>query len=570
MKNRSIRVELVSQFYKRNHCAFFTALFGAILNGTTGIIVSWMLKEIIDVISGQSAFSLSQMLLLSLGFLVYCLILSIINYHSEPRFIRRAMRQYKDKAFSFLSGKNIASFREENTSSYLSALTNDAASIEAGYVSQILPIVTKSVTFFGALLVMLLSSPILTGFVLVIMIVPALVSAVMGKKMQHAQKAVSDTNSAFTAAITDCLGGFSVIKSFRAEQQANRIFVEENRKLEDEKCHLRKISVMAGSLGAMSGLIAQMGVFLMGSYLALNGKGLTTGGVMMFVNLMNFLIQPVSELPKLLAGKKAAGGLIGKLSDSLSKNTDTSGDVKVDTIGDAICFNDVSFSYDGEKDVLHDINCRFEPGRSYAIVGGSGSGKSTFLNLLLSGSDKYKGDITIDGQELRTVSADSLYDLMTVIQQNVFIFNSSIRDNVTMFRDFDRNKVEDALGKAHLQELIRERGEDYLCGENGKGLSGGEKQRVSIARSLLKDSSVLLADEVTSALDAKTSHEVINEILDLEDVTRIVVTHNLEESQLRRYDEILVIKNGTIEESGDFDTLMKKDGYFKALYTVTK
>ena len=157
---------------------------------------------------------------------------------------------------------------------------------------------------------------------------------------------------------------------------------------------------------------------------------------------------------------------------------------------------------------------------------------------------------------------------MTVIQQNVFVFNASIRDNVTMFRDFSDDKVEDALSKAHLLELIRERGDDYLCGENGKGLSGGEKQRVSIARSLLKESSILLADEVTSALDAKTSHEVINEILDLDSVTRIVVTHSLEESLLKRYDEILVIRDGTIEEMGSFDSLMEKDGYFKALFTI--
>ena len=159
---------------------------------------------------------------------------------------------------------------------------------------------------------------------------------------------------------------------------------------------------------------------------------------------------------------------------------------------------------------------------------------------------------------------------MTVIQQNVFIFNSTIRDNVTMFRDFSSEKVEAAMRKAHLLPLVTERGEDYRCGENGNQLSGGEKQRISIARSLLKESSVLLADEVTSALDAQTSCEVINGILDLEDVTRIVVTHTLEESLLRRYDEILVVRNGTIEEKGSFEDLMKKDGYFKALFTVSK
>ena len=568
MKNRSIRVELVSRFYRKNHCAFFLALFGAILSGTLGLIISWILKEIIDLLSGKSVFTLPQILLICLGFLGLDFLLTVIQYVSEPHFIRRAMSQYKDKAFALLSAKNIGSFRDEATSSYLSALTNDATVIENSYVGQILPIVCKSVTFFGALILMLVYSPILTGFAILIMVFPSLVAAIMGKKMQKAQKEVSDRNSAFTAALSDCLGGFSVIKSFRAENEVQKIYASENGKLEDAKCRLRKISVVAGSLGMTSGALAQFGVFLMGAYLIQRGSSLTAGALMMFVNLMNFLIQPVSELPRLLAGKKAAGALIDKLAESLSHNHTEADGVNVETVGKAIEFKNVSFSYDGEKDVLHNIHCRFLPGKSYAIVGGSGSGKSTFLNLLLSGGSDYRGSITIDGKELNTISTDSLYDLMTVIQQNVFVFNASIRDNVTMFRDFSDDKVEDALSKAHLQELISERGEDYLCGESGKGLSGGEKQRVSIARSLLKESSILLADEVTSALDAKTSYEVISEILDLDSVTRIVVTHSLQESLLKRYDEILVIRDGTIEEMGSFDELMKKNSYFKALFTI--
>lgn len=139
-----------------------------------------------------------------------------------------------------------------------------------------------------------------------------------------------------------------------------------------------------------------------------------------------------------------------------------------------------------------------------------------------------------------------------------------------MFRDFPEEKINEAITKAHLKELIKERGTDYLCGENGQGLSGGEKQRISIARSLLKESYILIADEATSALDAKTSYEVINEILELDSMTRIIVTHSLEEALLRRYDEIIVIKDGTIEEKGSFDELIDNNGYFKALYTVVQ
>ena len=192
------------------------------------------------------------------------------------------------------------------------------------------------------------------------------------------------------------------------------------------------------------------------------------------------------------------------------------------------------------------------------------------LNLLTAAAGNYRGNILIDDTELRSIASESLYELISVIQQNVFIFNASIRDNVTMFRSFPEQEIEDAISHAHLNALIAERGDGYLCGENGKGLSGGEKQRISIARSLLKKSSVLLADEATASLDAQTAHQVASDILDLDGITRIVVTHGLEESLLRRYDGIVVLKDGRIEESGSFDELMERKGYFHALFTVSQ
>ena len=292
--------------------------------------------------------------------------------------------------------------------------------------------------------------------------------------------------------------------------------------------------------------------------------------VILFVNLMNFMIGPVSELPALLAGRRAALGLIGKLADALEKDGSAGGSRTLSRLEHGIELRDVSFGYEEGKDVLHHVSARFEAGRAYAIVGGSGSGKSTLLNLLLAENTGYRGSVLLDGTELRELSPEALYGLMSVIQQNVFVFNASIRDNVSMFREFPQEALDEAIRRAHLRELLDTRGADYLCGENGKGLSGGEKQRVSIARSLLKKSSVLLVDEATAALDVQTAHQVSSDILDLTGMTRIVVTHSLEEALLRRYDGIFVLKNGTLAESGSFDELMQRKGYFYALFTVAQ
>ena len=262
--------------------------------------------------------------------------------------------------------------------------------------------------------------------------------------------------------------------------------------------------------------------------------------------------------------------IIGLIEDALEQDEVQPDGVQIAPLMRQLRLEDVRFSYDGETEILRGVSAVFDAGKAYAIVGASGSGKSTLLNLLTTPGMAYAGKILLDGTELRTVSPESLYETVSVIQQNVFVFNASIRDNVTMFRSFPPEELAQAVRRAQLESLLAERGEDYLCGESGSGLSGGEKQRISIARSLLKHASVLLADEATAALDAQTAHQVTDDILSLSGVTRIVVTHTLEQAALRRYDGILVLKDGRIAESGSFDDLMAQKGYFYALYTVSQ
>ena len=182
----------------------------------------------------------------------------------------------------------------------------------------------------------------------------------------------------------------------------------------------------------------------------------------------------------------------------------------------------------------------------------------------------YEGSIYYDETELGQIRSEDLYEMESIIQQNVFIFNATIRENISMFREFPQEQIEEVIKLAGLAALIKEKGTDYLCGENGSGLSGGEKQRISIARSLLKKSQILLVDEATAALDAETAYQVTNAILDLKGIMGIVVTHALEEKLLRRYDGILALKNGRIVECGTFDELMKEKGYFYSLYTISQ
>lgn len=563
--------QLRGQFFYKNIPIFCLAVFAALAAGSLNLILSWIIQQLMDTAAGESgALSFRTLLLISAGFVLLCAGLSLLNYASQPRFLERAMRQYKDFAFKKLIGKSISSFRDESAAGYLSALTNDAASIETNYLAQMLAMITKAVTFIGALLLMCRYSLLMTAIAAGLTVLPLIASLLTGNRLQAVESRVSERNGEFTAALSDCLAGFTVVKNFKAEREIFRLFAQSNKALEHEKFTGRRIKTLVGMIGAVTGIFAQLGVFIAGVYLSMKGGSMTPGAVVLFVNLMNFIISPIAELPGLLACRKAALGLVDKLAAALERSSSREGSETLNRLEHGIRLENVSFAYEPGKTVLHGINAEFEAGRAYALVGGSGSGKSTLLNLLMAAETNYSGHILADGIELSDISTESLYGTMAAIQQNVFVFNASIKDNVSMFRDFPKTEMDEAIARAHLGALIRERGEDYLCGENGSGLSGGEKQRISIARSLLKKSSVLLADEVTAALDAQTAHRVSSDILDLQGITRIVVTHTLEESLLRRYDKIFVLRGGRIEEAGSFADLMANKGYFYALFTVAQ
>ena len=572
MKKRKLDIRpYTKQFYKGNVVYFIFALCETLLGVIGALLVSWLIQQLIDLIGGyETGFNLLQLTIITLVLIGGVAVANLISYHSKPTFITRGISQYKEYVFGELTKKNISAFSGENSSTYISALTNDIQTIEQGYLWNTFSILESSLSFVGAMVLMIWYSPLLTLIAIGLSLLPLIASILTGNKVAAEEKKVSDRSEAYTSTLRDSLGGFSVIKSFKAEAQMIRIFKENVRELAKAQCGKHKMRILVQMFGSVAGITAQLGVFLFGAYLALSGKGVTAGTTMIFVQLMNYVLSPIGTIPTCIAERKAAKALVEKIAIALNVNVREESKTEHRELKHDITLKNLSFGYEPEKQVLNNLNCSFELGKSYAIVGASGCGKSTLLNLLLASNSGYMGSIYFDELELQQISSESLYEMVSIIQQNVFIFNASIRDNITMFSDYPREEVDRAIELSGLSKLIAERGEDYLCGENGSGLSGGEKQRISIARSLLKKSQVLLVDEATAALDAQTAFQVSNAILDLNNLTRIVVTHALDENLLKRYDYVLTLKNGSITEAGSFDELMEKKGYFYSLFTVSQ
>ena len=563
-KSREFRRRL---FYKNKMC-FIASVIMTIVMSFLNLMISWLIQQIMDSMANQNMQSAVRCAWIAASVVIAYTVANAVYRAVYPRFLQRAMQQYRDYAFSRLTQKSLRSFSKEGTALYVSALTNDCTSIENNYLAATFTLIEFLFCFLGALIMMLYYSPVMLVLAVALSFLPVAVSMTAGNRLTEQEKEISKKNERFVSIVNELLSGFPVIKSFRAETQASRLFSQRNEQAEEAKKNKRRTEQMISLLANDAGIIAQMGIFLAGAWLAISNKGVTAGVVIVFVQLMNYILNPISQVPLLWSNRKAAIALMEKLSDALSENVREEGREKLNGFSEKIEVKDLTYGYEPESHVLKDLDVQFDAGKSYAIVGGSGSGKSTLLNLLMGSSSNYRGEICIDGVSIKNIESESLYQLMTSVQQNVFIFNDTIRNNVTMFHEFPDREVTLALERSGLSEFIEKRGEDFVCGENGANLSGGERQRISIARALLRKSPILLLDEATAALDAATARAVSFSILNLVGMTRIVVTHRLEEAILRRYDKILVMKNGTICEQGNFDTLMQQKGQFYSLFQI--
>jgi ABC-type multidrug transport system fused ATPase/permease subunit len=277
---------------------------------------------------------------------------------------------------------------------------------------------------------------------------------------------------------------------------------------------------------------------------------------------MNYVLGPLMQIPPIISKRNACKPLFDKISEMTKYEKEI--DKEQVIFENSIKLENVDFSIENKK-IINNINYSFEKNKSYAIVGPSGSGKTTLLNLLIGKLNNYQGSIKYDNKELNSISQDSLYEIISFIEQSVFVFDDTIINNITMFSKVDEQLLNEVIIKSGLDALINEKGLNYKCGENGCNLSGGEKQRIAIARGLIKKSQIMFLDEITSALDNETSNTITNNVLQLNDITKIMITHRLEESVLRNFDEIIVMKNGRIHEQGTYDELINNNNLFKTL-----
>ena len=486
----------------------------------------------------------------------------------KPRYQKKAIMQYKNNIYEHILNKNIANFNKHTTSTYISALTNDVHKIEEDYLFSAFDLITNVTLLLCTIAIMIIYSPLLTISGIVLSLLPFLGAIIVGGKLAFHEKEISNQNASFMHFIKDNLIGFSTVKVFKAEGKIKELFLKNNNVLEDKKASKIRTLALMEMVQTVLSIVSQFGVFFIGAYISIKTESITPSVIILFVQLMNYIISPLMQIPTTLSKRLACNPLFVKISEIIKEeNVDNQGHI-IENVEEIKVVN-IEFKYD-DKVILNDITHSFNRNKSYAIVGPSGSGKTTLLNLLLCRDNNYTGNIYYNGIEAKDISLDSLFAVSSFVEQNVFVFDDSIINNITMYSNVEEELLNEVIVKSGLFDLINEKGRDYRCGENGCNLSGGEKQRISIARALIKKSQLLLLDEATSALDNETSISITNNLLEIKNTIKIMITHKLDEDILNKFDEIIVMKNGKIVECGKYEELMNNNSTFKSLVEFSK
>ena len=549
---------------------FLISMISMVILSAYNLIISWLLQKIIDFAAGIDKTPFYQLALVSLvSFLVFIVFYFIFRY-AHPKFLQTLSTSYKDLLFAKILRNNSRMVSEIGSGKFLSKLSNDLKSIEENYFDFYITLIDIGISFIGAIVLMLWYSPVLTMVAIALSILPLLASIPASKEITKTEKNLSKENADFMEFMRDTLSGYFVIKSFHAESELEGRFHEENVKIEKAKFLRRFAEENINLLSTAASVVMRLGVFLFGAWLSLSNRHITPGIVLAFLQLLTFVITPIEKIPSLFANRKAARSLIAQTEELFYEKDDEQEKIEINTLRSAIEVQNLSFSYENTEKALQAISLTIHAGKKYAIVGASGSGKSTLFKLLTKYSNEYDGNILFDGIDLRNITYSSLSEIISEVQQNVFVFHDSIYNNICLYKKISEEKFDYVIQKSGLSSLIQQKGKNFSCGANGSKLSGGEKQRISIARALLRNASVLFMDEASSALDEKTADEIMNSILDMPDITSLVITHRLNSTLLKKYDGIFVLHHGKIVEFGAFDELMKNKGLLYSLILLSQ
>jgi ABC-type multidrug transport system fused ATPase/permease subunit len=550
----------------------FIGLILIVLSRLSSLVLPWKSKALLDDVIPNKDYDQLYNLLLIVGIAI--LIQAVTSFlltkilSVQAQYLISELRAKVQKKVLSLP---ISFFDNTKSGALVSRIMNDVEGVRNLIGTGLVQMVGGTLTAVISLVLLIQISPSMTFFVLVPVAIFGVIALKAFKYIRPIFRTRGVINSEVTGRLTETLAGVRVIKAFNAEAQENKTFeAGVDRLFQNVKKSLTATAFMTSSSTFLLG-IASTGIMGIGGYKIMTGD-LTVGDFLSFTLLLGFMIAPIvqmsnigSQLTEALAGLDRTEELMNMTAEEDAEHRT----VELEDIKGELEFDDVSFSYEEGKDVLHNISFKAPSGSVIALVGSSGSGKSTIAGLSATFLNPRSGKITIDHQDLATVNLSSYRQHLGVVLQDEFLFEGTIRDNILFPRpQATEAELKNAVNAAYVNEFTDrfDDGLDTLIGERGVKLSGGQRQRLAIARALLANPKIIILDEATSNLDTESEALIQKSLSELiKDRTTIVIAHRL--STIRKADQILVIEAGHIAERGTHDELIAAQGRYYDLYT---
>jgi len=479
------------------------------------------------------------------------------------------LRDVRDAIYVKILSLPVSYFSEKRKGDTISRITADVNEVEKSFLSILEMVVREPLTIIFTIVAMLVISAKLTIFVFVFLPISGFIISLIGKQLKRKSHQAQEENGHFLSIIEETLSSLKIVKGFNAEAQFEAKFKESTNRLNNILNSLINRQNLASPASEFLGIFVIVIILWFGGKMVLVDNTLDPSAFIAFLGLAYNILTPAKQISKASYSVKkgnAAAERILEVLDTPSTIVDIPNAIQQKEFNNSIDIQNINFKYEDEL-VLKDFSLTVPKGGTVALVGQSGSGKSTIANLVTRFYDVNEGSIQVDGNDIRNISKHSLRNLMGLVTQDSILFNDTIKNNVSLGKkDASEEEVIDALKIANAWEFVKElpKGLETNIGDSGNKLSGGQKQRISIARAVLKNPPIMILDEATSALDTE-SEKLVQKALEnmMRNRTSIVIAHRL--STIQNADKIVVMQRGEIVEQGRHEELLLKNGNYKKL-----